>query len=218
MIITSDTVQHELTIPTLNTIGKVGDNEKVVCEAVLYVNSSLTFPHTYTQTQTRYPEQTGTETKTIEEIEYSEGSLQFPPQATLVKEDGVAYYEYPKTEVGTVVEKEIEVPVYDIPAPVQEKVEVTEDKTVSEFAGFSVEFTVEGIENFVPFGELTEEIVLDWIPESVIQPYLAQHEEKLLLEQDKILNPLKYQKDSPVPPWNLPKIENATVLDPSSEG
>ena len=113
---------------------------------------------------------------------------------------------------------EIEVPVYDIPAPVQEKVEVTEDKTVSEFAGFSVEFTVEGIENFVPFEELTEEIVLDWIPESVIQPYLAQHEEKLLLEQDKILNPLKYQKDSPVPPWNPPKIENTTVLDPSSEG
>ena len=207
MIITSDTVQHELTIPTLNTIGKVGDNEKVVCEAVLYINSSLTFPHTYTQTQTRYPEQSGTETKMIEEIEYTEGVVQFPPQATLVKEDGVAYYEYPKTEVGTVVEKEIEVPVYDIPAPVQEEVEVTEDKTVSEFAGFSVEFTVDGIENFVPFDELTEEIVLNWIPESVIKPYLDQHVEKLLLKQDQILNPLKYQKDSPVPPWKITPVQ-----------
>lgn len=206
MIITSDTVQHELTIPSLNTIGKVGDNEKVVCEAVLYINSSLTFSHTYTQTQTRFPEQTGTETQTIEEIEYTEGSLQFPPQATLIKEDGVAYYEYPKTEVGTVVEKEIEVPVYDIPAPVQEEVEVTEDKTVSEFSGFSVKFTVEGIENFVPFDELTEEIVLGWIPESVIQPYLDQHVEKLLLKQDQIVDPLKYQKDSPVPPWKLSQV------------
>jgi len=203
MIITSDTVQHELTIPTINTIGVVDDNENVVYEAVLYINSSLTFNHTYTTTQTRFPEQTGTETQTIEEIEYTEGAVQFPPQATLVKEDGVAYYEYPKTEVGTVVEKEIEVPVYDIPAPVQEEVEVTEEKTVSEFSGFSVEFSTENIENFTPFEELTEELVLSWIPEETIQPYLDQHKTKLLLEQDKILNPLKHQKDSPVPPWKV---------------
>ena len=203
MIITSDTVQHELTIPNINTIGVVDGNENVVYEAVLYINSSLPFEHTYTTTQTRYPEQTGTETQTIEEVEYTEGVLQFPPQATLIKEDGVAYYEYPKTEVGTVVEKEIEVPVYDIPAPVQEEVEVTEEKTVSEFAGFSVEVSTENIENFTPFEELTEELVLSWIPQETIQPYLDQHKTKLLLEQDKILNPLKYQKDSPVPPWKV---------------
>ncbi len=203
MIVTSNNISHELTIPNLNTVGLVGDKEKVVYEAVLYINSSLTFDHTYTTTQTRYPEQTGTETQTVEEIEYAEGSSSFPPQATLVKEDGVAYYEYPKTEIGTVVEKEIEVPIYDIPAPVQEEVEVTEEKTVSEFAGFSVEFSTENLENFIPFEELTEELVLSWIPQEVIQPYLTQHEEKLSLEQDKILNPLKYQKDSPVPPWKV---------------
>ena len=201
MIVTSNDISHELSIPNLNTIGLVGDNENVVYEAVLYINSSLKFDHTYTTKQFRYPEQTGTETQTIEEIEYGEGQSQIPPQATLVKEEGVVYFEYQKTEVGVVVEKEIEVPTYDIPSAIEEDIEVTEEKKFEEFSGFSVQFPTNNIDPFTIFDDLTEDVVLSWIPESVIQPYLDEHKEKLVTEQDKFLNPKKYKKDSPVAPW-----------------
>jgi len=213
MIITSGEVQHELTIPNLNVVGLVGDNENVVYEAVLYINSSLAFDHTYTRKETRFPVEVGNEMKTFEEIEYTEGISPVPPQATLVKEEGVVYFEYPKTEVGIVVEKEVEVPTFDIPSPVEEDVEVTEEKKFTEFTGFSIEFSTEGIETFVPFEDLTEEIVLSWIPQSAIQPYLTQHDEKLLLEKDKFLNPAKYRKDTPVPPWIVKRDQEAALQE-----
>lgn len=201
MIITSGSVQHELTIPHLYTIGLVGTNENVVYEAVLYINSKLEFDHTHTVKQTRYPEQTGTEPKIIEEIQYDEGASPVPPTATLVKEDGVVYFEYPKTQVGTLVDKEIEVPVYDIESPIEEDVEVTETKSYKEFQSFSVQFSTDNLENFIVYDDLEEDTVIGWIPQSVIQPYLDEHEAKLLEEQDKLLNPLKYRKDTPIPPW-----------------
>ena len=60
------------------------------------------------------------------------------------------------------------------------------------------------------YDDLSEEDVINWIPQSVIEPYLDQHTEKLLTEQDKILNPLKYKKDMPVPPWIIRADQEST--------
>ena len=210
MIITTGTVEHELSVPNLYTIGLVGDNENVVYEAILYVNSKLSFDLTYTTTEIKYPEQIGTETKIIEEIQYDENASPVPPTAEMVKENGLVYFEYPKTQVGTLVDKEIEVSVYDIPEPIEEEKEVTETKELTEFASFSVEFSTQDLSNFVLYDDLSEEDVINWIPQSVIEPYLDQHTEKLLTEQDKILNPLKYKKDMPVPPWIIRADQEST--------
>ena len=50
MIVTSNSVQHEYTIPNLHIIGEVDGLENVAYKAQIYLHSSTTFDHTYETT------------------------------------------------------------------------------------------------------------------------------------------------------------------------
>ena len=206
MLLTSDqdpSIQHELRITNIYTIGEVDSNPDVVYEAILRINSSISFDHTYTKTVTRYPEQTGTEMKTIEETVFDDPLVPQPIPQT-VTEDGVLYYDATeKVRYASIVEKEIEVPTYDIPEAIDEEVTVTDTREFTETKSFSIEFSTENIENFVSFEDLIEDDIISWIPDSSINPFLAEHTEKLLTEKDKVLNPAKYDKKRVPVPWEL---------------
>lgn len=224
MLLTSDqdpSIQHKLNITNIYTIGDVDGNQNVVYEAILRINSSISFDHTYTKTEIRYPVQTGTETKVVEETVFDDPYVA-PPVPQSVTEDGVVYYEASeRIRYASIVEKEIEVPTYDIPEAINEDVEVTDTREFTESKSFSVEFSTENIENFVSFDQLTEDTIIGWIPESLINPQLSDNTEKLLTEKDKVLNPLKHEKkEVMILPWNIEpeEVQNTNILDPSSEG
>jgi hypothetical protein len=146
MIITSNSVNHEYTIPDLSIIGEVDGLQKVAYQATIYLHSSTTFDHTYEKT------------------------------------------------------------IYDIDSSVGIATTVTESKTVTEFTYYNVELNTVGIASsaFTPFDDLEEDQVLQWCFDadsentSRIQ---SEQEVKVLEAKDKILNPLKYYRDSPVTPW-----------------
>jgi len=73
MIITSNSVQHEYTIPNLHIIGEVDGLENVAYRAQLYLHSSVTFDHTFETTLYSEPGTVGitttvTESKTLTEF------------------------------------------------------------------------------------------------------------------------------------------------------
>jgi len=207
MIVTSDqdpTIQHKLNITNVYTIGDVDGNRDVVYEAILRIQSTISFDHTFTKTETRYPVQTGTETQTVEEKVFDDPFVPTPTVES-VTQDGVVYYKATKkVRYASIVEKEVEVPVYDIPAPVDEDVEVTETKEFTETKSFSVEFSTENIETFISFSDLEENTIIGWIPDELINPHLSENTQLLLSKKDKVLNPLKYEKkEVMILPWNL---------------
>jgi hypothetical protein len=146
MIITSNSVNHEYTIPSISIIGEVDGLQKVAYQATIYLHSSTTFDHTYETT------------------------------------------------------------IYDIDSSVGIATTVTESKTVTEFTYYNVNLNTVGIDSsaFTPFDDLEEDQVLQWCFDadsentSRIQ---SEQEVKVLEAKDKILNPLKYYRDSPVTPW-----------------
>ena len=201
MIITTGSIQHELTIDKLYTIGMVGASENVVYEAVLRVVSTETFDHTVTTKVVRNPQQTGTSTQTRKVINWDEGSSSIAPVAELIEEGEEVYYEYKKTRVGTLIDEEYEVPVFDIDAPQVTDEEVTETKELIESDIFSVAFNTEAILNFVEYSDLTEDVVLSWVPEDTITEKTNDLKTKLLLEKDRIINPEKYRREQKQLPW-----------------
>jgi len=206
MLLTSDqdsSIQHKLNITNIYTTGDVDGNLNVVHEAVLRINSTISFDHTYTKTETRYPVETGTETKVVEETVFDDPYIA-PPVPQSVTEDGVVYYEASeRIRYASIVEKEIEVPTYDIPERIEEEVTVTETKEFAETKSFSVEFSTENIENFISFDQLTEDTIIGWIPDSSINPYLSENTQNLLKSKDKVLNPLKHTKGEVTLPWSI---------------
>ena len=145
MIITSNSVNHEYTIPDLSIIGEVNGLENVAYRAEIYLHSSTTFDHTYETT------------------------------------------------------------IYDIESPVGIATTVTEVKTVTEFTHYDVELNTVGISSatFTPFDDLEEYQVLQWCfdaCEDTLQIRESQ-EAKVLEAKDKVLNPKKYYRNSPVTPW-----------------
>lgn len=79
MIITSNSVNHEYTIPNLSIIGEVDGLENVAYKATLYLHSSTTFDHTY-ETTLYEPGSPGitttiTEEKTVTEFAYYDVEL-----------------------------------------------------------------------------------------------------------------------------------------------
>jgi hypothetical protein len=145
MIITSNSVNHEYTIPNISIIGEVNGLENVAYKTTLYLHSSTTFDHTYETT------------------------------------------------------------VYDMDSPVGIATTVTESKTLTEFTYYDVELNTVGIasSSFTAFDDLEEDQVLQWCfdaHEDTLQIRQAQ-EAKVLEAKDKVLNPLKYYRDSPVTPW-----------------
>ena len=148
MIITSNSVNHDYTIPNLSIVGEVDGLEKVAYQSRIYLTSSATFDHTYETTS------------------------------------------------------------YDMETSVGIATTVTESKTVSEFTYYDVQLNTVGIDSssFTSWEDLEEDQVLQWIfdkePE-LIERIQDEQEVKVLEAKDKVLNPLKYYRDTPPTPWRI---------------
>jgi hypothetical protein len=145
MIITSNSVNHEYTIPNISIIGEVNGLENVAYKTTLYLHSSTTFDHTYETT------------------------------------------------------------VYDMDSSSGIATTITESKTLTEFTYYDVELNTVGIASstFTAFDDLEEDQVLQWCfdaHEDTLSIRQTQ-EVKVLEAKDKVLNPRKYQRDTPVTPW-----------------
>ena len=154
MIITSNTVNHEYTIPNLSIVGEVDGLENVAYQAQIYLHSSTTFDHTYETT------------------------------------------------------------IWDMESPVGIATTVTEEKTVTEFTQYNVELNTVGLASstFTAFDNLEEDQVLQWCfdaDENNIQTRQGM-EERVLEAKDKILNPKRYYRDTPVTPW-IRRADEASV-------
>ena len=145
MIVTSNSVEHNYTIPSVTVVGDVDGFENVAERVEIYLNSSTTFDHTY--------------------------------ETTIVDENMVS--------VASTV---------------------TESKTVKEFTQFGVDLSTSGLtaESFTAWGDLEEDQVLQWaFAADADEKTRIQNEQeaKVLKAKDKVLNPKKYQRDTPVTPW-----------------
>ena len=157
MIITSNTVEHNYTIPQLRIIGEVDGLENVAYQAQIYLHSSVTFDHTY--------------------------------ETTLYSEPG---------SVGIVTT-------------------VTESKTLTEFTVFDVDLSTVGLAStsFTAFDDLEEDQVLEWCFDeepTLVANIQAEQEAKVLEAKDRVLNPKKYYKDTPVTPWRR-RADEASALN-----
>lgn len=156
MIITSNSVNHEYTIPNLSIVGEVDGLENVAYKAQIYLHSSTTFDHTYETT------------------------------------------------------------IWDMEPPVGIATTVTESKTVTEFTYYDVELNTVGLASstFTAFDDLEEDQVLQWCFEADEDtiPHRERMEAKVLEAKDKILNPLKYYRDTPVTPWRR-RADEALVME-----
>ena len=157
MIVTSNSVQHEYTIPNLRIIGEVDGLENVAYQAQIYLHSSTTFDHTYETT------------------------------------------------------------IYDMESPVGIATTVTESKTVTEFAVFDVNLSTVGLAatSFTAFDDLEEDQVLEWCFDAeptLVANIQAEQEAKVLEAKDKVLNPKRYYRDTPVTPWRRRADEAASGL------
>ena len=146
MISTSNSVQHEYTIPQLHIIGEVDGLESVAYKAQIYLHSSTTFDHTYETT------------------------------------------------------------LYSEPGSVCVTTTVTEEKTLTEFTVFDVDLDTVGLAStlFTAFDDLEEDQVLEWCFDeepTLIANIQAEQEAKVLEAKDRVLNPKKYYRDTPVTPW-----------------
>lgn len=154
MIITSNSVQHEYTIPSVTIVGDVDGFENVAEQVHIYLNSSTTFDHTYETT------------------------------------------------------------IYDMESPVGIATTVTESKTVTEFTHYSVDLNTAGIStaSFSAWDDLEEEQVLQWAFDADADsiPHRERMEAKVLEAKDKILNPRKYYRDTPVTPWKIRADQKAS--------
>lgn len=200
MIITTSNITHDITLPTLSIIGKVGEYHNVAYEAQVYINSKIDFIHEYDTTFTQYPEQIGVSTSLVEDIVYNRDVSPVSYGTTVV--DGVVYREATEqVAIGTITYREVTTPVYDIPVAVGIATTVKEDKSISCFSHFNVSFQTSQIEDFTLWDDLTEEQVIGWIPQNSLFTKQQEHQATLEVEMDKVLNPLKYYRDSPVTPW-----------------
>ena len=157
MIITSNTVEHNYTIPQLRIIGEVDGLENVAYQAQIYLHSSVTFDHTY--------------------------------ETTLYSEPGL---------VGVTTT-------------------VTEEKTLTEFTVFDVDLDTVGLAStsFTAFDDLEEDQVLEWCFDeepTLVASIQAEQEAKVLEAKDRVLNPKKYYRDTPVTPWRR-RADEASALN-----
>ena len=147
MIVTSNSVEHNYSIPSVTIVGDVDGFENVAERVEIYLNSSTTFDYTY--------------------------------ETTIVDENMVS--------VASTV---------------------TESKTVEEFTQFGVDLSTSGLtaESFTAWGDLEEDQVLQWaFAADADEKTRIQNEQeaKVLEAKDKVLNPKKYKRDTPVTPWRV---------------
>ena len=148
MIITSNSVQHEYTIPNVTIVGEVDGFENVAEKVQIYLHSSVTFDHTYEKTT-------------------YDGNVE------------------PRVEVTSTV---------------------TESKTLTEFTHYTIDLNTAGLDadTFSAWDDLEEDTVLGWAfaADAELKARVqAEQEAKVLEAKDKVLNPRRYQRDTPVTPW-----------------
>jgi hypothetical protein len=199
---------HTVSCPTLTTIRSLGPGlDSVVTSASICIATSLEVRYTETVTETQWPVQVGTTEETYEQTQYTQ-PLSPPPSELVETTEGTEVFReaIPRTKIGDVVTLTREVPVYDIPDPITTSTEVERTRTFESFAQFVVEFETEGLsaESFVSYDSLTEQTVVDWartIAPDTFSEAETKNSERVALEADMFLNPDKYAKDTPVPPW-----------------
>lgn len=157
MIVTSNSVEHNYSIPSVTIVGDVDGFENVAERVEIYLNSSTTFDHTY------------------------------------------------------------ETVVYEEPQSVGVTTTVTESKTVEEFTHYSVTLNTAGIttSSFSAWDDLEEDQVLQWafaVDSDEKTRIQTEQEAKVLEKKDRILNPKKYYRDTPVTPWQR-RADEARALE-----
>lgn len=108
--------------------------------------------------------------------------------------------------------------IYNDPGQAGVSTTVTEEKTVTEFTQFNVDLNTVGITtaSFTAFDDLEEDEVIQWCLDADtdrIQGIQDAQEAKTLEVKDKILNPKRYHRDSPVTPWRRRADEAAAGLN-----
>ena len=144
MIVTSNSVTHNFTIPSLQTVGQVDSNYDVIEQVTVRIHSSISYDHTYTKLVYEEPGSEGVETT------------------------------------------------------------VTETKVAEKTSQIFVDLNTDSISSFQTFDDLEEDTVVQWALDTdpvQKQKHMDANEAIVLEAKDKVLNPLKYKKDSPVTPW-----------------
>ena len=155
MIVTSNSVTHNFTIPSLQTVGQVDSNYDVIEQVTVQIHSSISYDHTYTKKVYEDPGSEGVETT------------------------------------------------------------VTETKVAEKTSQIFVNLDTSNISSFLNFDDLEEDTVVQWALDAdpvQKQKHMDANEAIVLEEKDKVLNPLKYQKDSPVTPWRK-RADQALIVE-----
>ena len=155
MIVTSNSVTHNFTIPSLQTVGQVDSNYDVIEQVTVQIHSSISYDHTYTKMVYEDPGSEGVETT------------------------------------------------------------VTETKVAEKTSQIFVNLDTSNISSFLNFDDLEEDTVVQWALDAdpiQKQKHMDANEAIVLEEKDKVLNPLKYQKDSPVTPWRK-RADQALIVE-----
>lgn len=201
---------HTYTCPSITTIKSLGEGlDNVVTSATIYLTTATTATYTETVTETQWPVQTGTTEETYEEVQYTAPLAPLPDTLTEVTEGTEVFREeIPRTKIGDVVTLTREVPTYDIPEPIITSTDEERTREFSSFAHFTVEFDTTSLdaESFVAYAGLTEETVVGWARTLVPDTFTdaeTKNTKRVETERDMFLNPEKYAKDSPVPPWKI---------------
>jgi len=155
MIVTSNSVTHNFTIPSLQTVGQVDSNYDVIEQVTVQIHSSISYDHTYTKMVYEDPGSEGVETT------------------------------------------------------------VTETKVAEKTSQIFVNLDTSNISSFLNFDDLEEDTVVQWALDAdpiQKQKHMDANEAIVLEEKDKVLNPLKYHKDSPVTPWRK-RADQALIVE-----
>ena len=155
MIVTSNSVTHNFTIPSLQTVGQVDSNYDVIEQVTVQIHSSISYDHTYTK---------------------------------------MVYNDIGSEGVETTV---------------------TETKVAEKTSQIFVNLDTSNISSFLNFDDLEEDTVVQWALDAdpvQKQKHMDANETIVLEEKDKVLNPLKYQKDSPVTPWRK-RADQALIVE-----
>jgi len=155
MIVTSNSVTHNFTIPSLQTVGQVDSNYDVIEQVTVQIHSSISYDHTYTK---------------------------------------MVYNDIGSEGVETTV---------------------TETKVAEKTSQIFVNLDTSNISSFLNFDDLEEDTVVQWALDAdpvQKQKHMDANETIVLEEKDKVLNPLKYKKNSPVTPWRK-RADQALIVE-----
>ena len=140
------------------------------------------------------------------------------PNLSIIGEvDGLEKVAYQATiylHSSTTFDHTYETTIYSMESSTGITTTITESKTVTEFTYYNVDFNTDGIESstFTAWEDLEEDQVLQWCFDAYEDTLKIREEQevKVLEAKDKILNPLKYYRDSPPTPWRI-RADQAAV-------